>query len=53
VPGDDIASDPVAYEHFNASIEGWGDRVWSAGARLCRFFERQKMPGLSGCPGAR
>ncbi|QQN75051.1 hypothetical protein [Croceicoccus sp. YJ47] len=35
----------MANAHYNAAIEGWGDRVWSAGARLCRFFAATDMPG--------
>lgn len=49
IPGDEIASDPAAEAHYNASVEAWGDRLSSAGGRLCRFFERLKMPALS-CP---
>jgi hypothetical protein len=37
-PTDAIATDPVAEAHYNASVEAWGDRLHSAGARLCRFF---------------
>ena len=50
VPGDEIASDPDAEAHYNASVEGWGDRIWSAGARLCRFYQRTKMPNVDFCP---
>lgn len=49
VPGDEIATDAEAEAHYNAAVEGWGDRISSAGARLCRFFQRRKMPGLM-CP---
>lgn len=49
VPGDEIASDPQAEAHYNAQVEGWGDRVSSAGARLCRFFAARGMTGLN-CP---
>lgn len=48
-PTDAIATDPQAEAHYNAEIEGWGERVQSAGKRLCRFFVATKMPGLS-CP---
>lgn len=48
-PSDAIATDPQAEAHYNAEIEGWGDRIQSAGKRLCRFFVATKMPGLS-CP---
>ncbi|MDE1917650.1 MAG: hypothetical protein KGJ57_18275 [Sphingomonadales bacterium] len=50
VPGDDIATDDVAFEHYNASVESWGDRLHAAGARLCRFYLALKMPGLTSCP---
>lgn len=49
MPGDEIATDAEAEAHYNAAVEGWGDRISSAGARLCRFFQRRKMPGLT-CP---
>ncbi len=52
VPDDAIATDPVAEAHYNASVESWGDRLGSAGARLCRFFLGMKMPGLKVCPPA-
>lgn len=41
IPGDEIATDPVAEAHYNAAIESWGDRLSSAGIRLCRFFAKQ------------
>ncbi len=43
VPGDEIASDPVAEAHYNAAVEAWGDRLRSAGLRLCKFYERIGM----------
>lgn len=43
VPGDEIATDPVAEAHYNASVESWGDRGHSAGVRLCRFFAETGM----------
>jgi len=49
VPSDAIADDPVASAHYNASVESWGDRLYSAGGRLCRFFKRQGMKDLD-CP---
>ncbi len=52
IPDDAIATDPVAEAHYNASVESWGDRLGSAGARLCRFFLGMKMPGLMACPPA-
>lgn len=50
-PSDAIATDPDADAHYNAALEGWGDRISSAGARLCRFFDRTGMKGLD-CPPA-
>lgn len=42
LPIGDIAADPVADAHYNASLEAWGDRLRSAGVRLCNFFECDK-----------
>lgn len=39
----------MAEAHYNAAVESWGDRLYSAGARLCRFFDRTGMKGLD-CP---
>lgn len=50
VPGDNIATDDVAFQHYNADVESWGDRLHAAGARLCRFYLALKMPGLTSCP---
>ena len=50
VPSDAIASDPTAEALYNASVESWGDRLSSAGGRLCRFFRRTGMPDLTFCP---
>ena len=44
-----ILTDPVAEANHNASIEGWGDRLHSAGVRLCRFYKETGMTGVS-CP---
>jgi hypothetical protein len=49
LPGDEIATDPVAEAHYNASVESWGERLRSAGVRLCRFFDATGMKGLD-CP---
>lgn len=49
VPTDEIATDPVAEASYNASVESWGDRLRSAGIRLCRFFDDTGMKGLD-CP---
>lgn len=50
VPSDDIATDPVAEAHYNAAVESWGDRLWLAGGRLCRFFKARGM--TLDCPAA-
>lgn len=53
VPGNEIATDPVAEAHYNAAVESWGDRIRSAGLRLCGFFRDLGMDGLGGaCPKA-
>lgn len=44
-----ILTDPVASANYNASVESWGDRLYSAGVRLCRFFDETGMPGMD-CP---
>lgn len=51
LPDDAIASDPLAEAHYNAAVESWGERLFSAGARLCRFHQRQGLKGLD-CPGS-
>jgi len=48
-PSDAIATDPVAEANYNVDVESWGDRVRSAGVRLCRFFKDTGMPKVS-CP---
>lgn len=49
VPTDAIATSAEAEAEYNASVESWGNRLWDAGARLCRFFDETGMPGLA-CP---
>lgn len=49
IPGDEIVTDPVASARYNAEVEGWGDRLYVAGAGLCRFFKDTGMKGLD-CP---
>jgi hypothetical protein len=36
-PTPDIVTDPQANERYNAAVEGWGDRVQSAGQRICQW----------------
>jgi len=45
-----ILTDPAADARYNSAVEAWGDRLYAAGARLCRFAERTGMKGLD-CPG--
>lgn len=52
VPGDDIATSDQANADFNASIESWGDRIYSAGGRLCRWSEKTYKIKVPGCPPA-
>jgi hypothetical protein len=52
IPGDDIATSDQANADFNAAIEGWGDGLYSAGARLCRWAERTYKIKVPGCPKA-
>ena len=49
VPSDDIATSDQANADYNAAIEAWGDRISSAGARLCRWSERAYKIKI-GCP---
>lgn len=51
IPSDEIATDPVAEANYNASVEAWGDRLFSAGGRLCRWYEEIGVKGLM-CPVA-
>lgn len=51
VPGDEIATSQKAADDYSASVEGWGDRISAAGARLCRWSERTYKVRL-GCPVA-
>jgi hypothetical protein len=38
-----ILTDPAANDRYNAEVEAWGDRLRSAGVRLCAFFANQGM----------
>lgn len=46
MPTAEIVTDPVASALYNARIEAWGDRLHSAGVRLCRYFKATGMKGL-------
>jgi len=52
IPGDEIATSQRAYDQYQASVEGWGDRISAAGARLCRWSERAYKLKLD-CPETR
>ena len=49
VPTEAIVTDPRASALYNADVEAWGDRLHSAGLRLCRYFKATGMEGLD-CP---
>jgi hypothetical protein len=49
VPTDAIATSQKAADDFSASIEGWGDRISAAGARICRWSVRVYKVKV-GCP---
>jgi hypothetical protein len=38
VPGPEIVTDAVARETYNAAVEVWGEGVWRAGGRICRWI---------------
>lgn len=42
-PTADILTSPAASDRFNSALESWGDRVHSAGVRLCRYFKDTGM----------
>lgn len=43
LPTEAIVTDPAASARYNASVEAWGDRLRSAGLRLCRYFKATGM----------
>lgn len=49
VPSDEIATSQKAADLYSAEIEAWGDRISSAGGRLCRWVERTHKVKV-GCP---
>jgi hypothetical protein len=49
LPGDDIATSDQASADYSAALEGWGDRLYSAGGRLCRWNKRTFKLGIA-CP---
>lgn len=38
LPGANIVTDPVARERYNAEVETWGEGLWRAGGRICRWI---------------
>jgi hypothetical protein len=52
VPTDAIATDPVAEAQYNAEVEGWGDRLYRAGGRVCRHAVANGMKLPFDCPKA-
>ena len=47
-PTEAILTDPNASSRYNKAIETWGDRISTAGGRLCRYFKRLGMK--ADCP---
>jgi len=37
VPTAAIVTDPLAQASYDAAVESWGERGWSAVARICRW----------------
>lgn len=48
-PTDDIATSQQAYDQYQASLEAWGDRLYAAGGRLCRWSAKVYKVKLN-CP---
>jgi hypothetical protein len=44
VPSLDVLTSDVAAEQYNSSVEAWGERGWSAIARICRWSARLGNP---------
>lgn len=38
-----ILTDPAASDRYSSSLEAWGDRLSSAGKRLCVYFRETGM----------
>lgn len=38
-----ILTDPAASDRYNSAVESWGERLSSAGLRLCRYFAATGM----------
>ncbi len=50
VPGDNILTDTKAADRYNAALELWGERLWRAGARICRAIVADGMKLPFECP---
>lgn len=37
VPGPEIVTDDAARERYNVVVEAWGEALWRAGGRICRW----------------
>lgn len=49
-PTDDIATSQEAYDQYQALLEAWGDRLYSAGGRVCRWAQTVYKIRVANCP---
>ncbi|MBN8848142.1 MULTISPECIES: hypothetical protein [unclassified Sphingomonas] len=49
-PTDAILTDAKTADRYNAAIELWGERLWRAGARICRAVVADGMALPFTCP---
>jgi hypothetical protein len=47
IPPPEILTDAAASDLYNSQLEGYADRLHSAGVRLCRYFRRTGMRDLT------
>lgn len=52
VPSDEILTDGKAADRYNAAVEIWGERLWYAGARICRALVADGLKLPFECPPA-
>jgi uncharacterized lipoprotein YajG len=52
IPTVDILTSAKAEADYNASVEGWGDRISAAGARICRWSVDVGAKLPFACPSA-
>ena len=50
LPTPDTVTDSEADARYNASVENWGDRVSSAGVRLCLWFQEVGVSSIECTP---